>query len=317
MINQLRSFFFFCFFLPFYLQAVEKVSMVDLHTYADACNNEGGLVAQNLDPSQKWMSLHFILDRPLQTQETFEEITNSNSFLLKESSILSYKEARVNQCCLLILTYLIDHLRDLCSLREETTAQLTIHVHRNSSGIKHINHLLVHMLRDYYGLEKSEQQNFLDKGAHSYQIKMTFPHKTEVIFRNGYDPKTFKNYEGSHIILSLGLVMGLNPKWEASTILLPEEFIPTDEKAGIIYESQKYISKNYLKDCLLKITQDEERQKKVISLINSNPMYQSPNQEKTYEVLTPLVPEDFHFPKILQIQTLWSPHLQDPSLEIQ
>ncbi|WP_010299974.1 hypothetical protein [Candidatus Odyssella thessalonicensis] len=141
------------------------------------------------------------------------------------------------------------------------------------------------------------------------------PHHTGIIFRNGYPPKTFKDYEDSHFTLSLGLVMGLNSQWSSGT-LLPEDFIPTDEVSGYIYESQKYRKKNSLKDYLGVIIADTDRQQKVISIIHSNPAYHSSNPDKPFRPLSPLTLNDFHAPQILQILTLWSPKLGDSNLKI-
>lgn len=301
-------------------QDLPILSLDQLHTYADACNNEGGQVAACLNERQQWGCFHILLDRPLIDRHTLADLNASNKFLLKESMIAEYREERVNQACLLILSYLVDHLRSIASLGADEPAQLTVHVHRRSSGIAQINTLLIPMLHEfYYGAlqtELLEVCEVLSKDPEDYRIKLTLPPHTGIIFRNGYHPKTFKDYEDSHFTLSLGLVMGLNPQWSSGTLLLPEDFIPTDEVSGYIYESQRYQKKNSLKDYLSAIIADTDRQQKVINIIHSNPAYHSPNPDKPFQSLLPLTLNDFHAPQILQILTLWSPKIGDPDLKI-
>ncbi len=67
------------------------ISLEQLHTYADACNNEGGQAVDSLKDTQKWMCMHFVLDRPMMDQHTLQDITTGNKFLLKESTILDYR----------------------------------------------------------------------------------------------------------------------------------------------------------------------------------------------------------------------------------
>ena len=70
----------------------------DLSQYAVALNIEGGLIPHKaLSKDQIWANLTIILDRPMITGKTLEDITASNAYPLKEASIPSYNELKVNQ----------------------------------------------------------------------------------------------------------------------------------------------------------------------------------------------------------------------------
>ncbi|WP_010299971.1 hypothetical protein [Candidatus Odyssella thessalonicensis] len=138
-------------------QDLPTLSLEQLHTYADACNNEGGQVADCLNEQQQWSCFHILLDRPLIDRHILAVLNASNKFLLKESMIAEYREEKVNQACLLILSYLIDHIRHIALLDVDKPEQLMVHVHRRSSGIAQINTLLIPMLYEfYYGALQTE-----------------------------------------------------------------------------------------------------------------------------------------------------------------
>jgi hypothetical protein len=107
----------------------KKIRLGDLYTIAAACNNEGGAVAKLLRDDQKWFGLHFVLDRPLIDGRTLADLNSTNTFPLKDSSIIAYDEGRVNQTCLLVLSYLYSSECDRAPL---------IHVDNEGFTIKYV-----------------------------------------------------------------------------------------------------------------------------------------------------------------------------------
>lgn len=300
------------------LGAERTLPIVDMPTYADAANNEGGLVARHLREDQFWGAFHQVADNPFDENEmgrTFDDYAKHQFYPLKESDNLSYNEARTNQGYGLLLTWTIDNL---LKMEEE----LTCHVHRGGNGIIFINTILVPLLADFY--EFNPEVQMISNQPKDFRIRVLLPMGKSILMRNGYDPKTYGGYERSRGVLSLGHVMGVNKNWGPGTLLLTEDFIPTNETKcsqegtkGVIYEGNTYSTPNILKANLVKMLSDHERQKKVVNIINGHPKkYHSPNPKKTFGDVVPLTENDFKMPRTLNILTLYSPKMTDQNFVI-
>lgn len=63
----------------------------DLYQFGDALNIEGGTIAHEyLTDKQLWSNICVVLDRPFEDGAEWQEITEANTFPLKESSLSDY-----------------------------------------------------------------------------------------------------------------------------------------------------------------------------------------------------------------------------------
>src|SRR4051812_23409794 len=88
----------------------DEFSLDQLKHVADGLNIEGGTIYHKyLRREQIWSNLCIVLDRPFEDGIEWQELTNSNSFPLKEAAILDYNESQVNFTYATVMHYYITH----------------------------------------------------------------------------------------------------------------------------------------------------------------------------------------------------------------
>ena len=107
----------------------KPVDLRELHRYAEALNIEGGYIPKVLKKEQIWANLTVVLDRPIITGKTLDEITKDNRFPLKEASIMEYNEPKVNQAYAKILNYYLKHARRIIKSHENKPIKMIIQIH--------------------------------------------------------------------------------------------------------------------------------------------------------------------------------------------
>lgn len=274
----------------------EVVSMPlnDVWHYGDALNIEGGFIPKrHLHNGQIWANLCFVLDRPFFDGVELKEITQKNSYPLKEANILAFNEHKAALATALVLKYYITEGHHLATLGDEEEARVVVQVHRNSTGPAHL-HFLKKLL-DLMGLKAEET------GKTGQGMFLTFPeHRVVLDLRCGVLPV---NFEDAHIIISISLAAGLHPAWESGTILMPCQFIPFDIHSMAVLPPLSYEVKNHMIEALDAILAKQDQT--LIGQIKEG--FVSPNPAKRDELTTPLVKADFHKARLLQVNGLFNP----------
>lgn len=181
-------------FLAFtqHIAAQKSYPIQELHCVAHALNIEGGTIAHKyLRSDQIWANLCVVLDRPFEDGAEWDEITQSNCFPLKESSIASYNEAHVNLAYALILHYYVTQAHKIMSKATHEEVTLLIQVHRNTSGPKHVELLERLLCESYPELKKIRQAP--DSSFSQELFTYYFPEiNVRAHFCYGTDPIIFK-----------------------------------------------------------------------------------------------------------------------------
>lgn len=278
------------------------VMLKDLYQYGNAFNIEGGIPALNLQGGD-WINLVAILDRPFIDAKTLEEITQENIYPLKESSILGYNEARVNLAITTILMYYILHGRQI---RRKTDQKMIFQIHRGSSGKLQLD-LYKRLLRSALGTEVIEYPANPNIPG-SYGTWSIPAYNTTLEYRFGYWNEFLSNYGDADFLFSFSLAGGLTPNYPTGTLEVPVSFIPFNEEVTppALYLGQKYSVTNRLMQDLDSIFSSPIQQQ-LISIINNNPGFLSPNPEKQFMAM-PISANDFvRGTTDLQIKGLWNP----------
>lgn len=290
----------------------QKVSLEKLHQYGDAFNIEGGKPACLLRKNQIWLNLAAVLDRPLIDGKTLQEITESNTYPLKESSIESYNEAKVNLAFLLTALHYLQHGHTFLNKDQNQDITLTLQIHRGSSGIKQME-IFKALLATAVG-ENTITKNPGKKTYPGFLETWYFPdYKTNMEFRIGYEKEYIGHYKKSDILFSFGIVGGLNPEYPSSSLLVSDTFIPYDVDTHTVTCNKTYHVDNHLLtqiDSILK----NPRHAQLVEMINSRANFLSPNPAKKELKACTLQPNDFKKATLFQITKLFNP--TDKSQEI-
>lgn len=273
---------------------VISMPLTEVWHYGDALNIEGGFIfKRHLQREQIWANLCFVLDRPFFDGVELKEITQKNSYPLKEANILAFNEHKAALATALVLKYYITEGHHLAALSDGEQARVVVQVHRNSTGPAHLDFLK--KLFDLMGL-KAEEISKTGKGQ-----SLTFPeYRVALELRSGVLPVDF---EDAHIIISISLAAGLHPDWESGTVLMPYQFTPFDIHNMAVIQPLSYEVKNHMIEALDAILAKQDQT--LISQIKEG--FASLNPAKMGELTTPLAKADFHKARLLQVNGLFNP----------
>lgn len=283
----------------------EDFPMDHLKLVADGLNIEGGTIPLHyLKSGQVWANLCVVLDRPFEDGVEWQDLTSSNSFPLKEASILNYNEAQVNYAYALAMHYYLTHAHIIAKKPRTETAKVMIQVHRNTSGPCHLSLLekiLTECCPELKGI-KAERSSSSKFKMFSY---LFLDINIEAAFYYGSKnlAQLEKEYQDFDIILSLSLAAGLNLDWGSGTLLVPDQFIPFSLKSLIVSPQSRYSVQNHLKESISEIVRNQDE--KILKIINEE--LGSLNIQKSHQKAEKLKVEDFKQATFLQVDGDFNP----------
>lgn len=280
--------------------------MNDLKFFADGLNIEGGTIPQKyLRKDQVWANLCVILDRPFEDGMEWQELTNLNTFPLKETTLLDYNEAQVNFAYATIMHYYMTHAHQIVNQSKDQVIKILIQVHRNTSGPSQLELLKNLILECYPYFQGFRQQKATSSKYELYTYFFPFIN-VEIDFCYGAVPENLgkiKKYEEFDIILSFSLVAGLHPDWKSGSLLVSDHYVPFSLKQLILSPNEEYFIRNHLKEILPDLI--ENQSKEGLRVINQQ--FGSLNFNKSHMQAKPLTKEDFKEATLLQVDGLFNP----------
>jgi len=251
-----------------------------LGTFANALNIEGGRVPRNkLRSDQIWANLCVVLDQPLCTGKDLDLITEENSFLLKECSILNFDETRVNLAYANILRYYLKNAHSIAQKSDNQIVRILIQVHRNRSGMEHIS-LLKALIAD-----------------------IPFDSSIELSWEYGVEPLALEKYSKQDIVISFSMVAGLDVSSSSGTLIVPSLFIPLDLRNMQLRADQIYLIENNLWKALPEIIQQQDMALNEVIARKSV----SPNLNKSRSAVDNLTLNDFHRGTNIEVNGMFYP----------
>jgi hypothetical protein len=292
--------------------SVQELSQ--LKSYVDVLNIEGGLIPTchfSKDKHQIWANLAAILDRPLLNGIDLDEITKSNVYPLKESSIPEYNEAKVCLAHALFLKYYIGHAREIAEKSNREDVKIVIQVHRGSQAKLQIKNLESTLEMCFNG--EFKRQPLAGFPVNVQSVYKSVQKQVVVEFRFGYAPSTIGNYEDADIVLSLSLVAGLSEKLPSGSLVIPQKFVPMSLDDMVMKKSEEYEASNHLAGSIPDILQEQSEE--FIAAINT--IFRSPNPAKESLKATTLKVADFNPVSLLQVDGLFNPKTLPKEFSIQ
>jgi hypothetical protein len=293
--------------------SAEEYPMDQLKYVADGLNIEGGTIYHKyLKSDQIWANLCVVLDRPFEDGIEWQELTDSNSFPLKEAAILDYNESQVNYAYATIMHYYITHAHRFLKRAPDQIAKILIQVHRNTSGPRHVELLEQLLCQCYPELEKVKSTKNALKSKHEL-FSYFFPDQyLQVDFCYGTAPENLGElgkYNEVDIVLSFSLVGGLNAGWKSGSLLIPNQHIPFYLNNGYMAFEKRYFVQNHLNYVLADILKSQNEA--VLQKVNDS--FYSKNSQKSKNQAKKFAREDFKSATLLQVDGNFNPS-QLPSL---
>lgn len=296
---------FFLIALIGFIEAKEEFPLDQLMYFADGLNIEGGTIAKDyLKGNQIWANLCVTLDRPFHDGIDWNQITQSNYYPLKESSILAYNEAKVNLAYALILSYYLKFAHTLTGKMQDQEVKIILQVHRNTSGPGHlelVKRLLDRCFPDLCKIKFKETNNFKHE-LFSYKI---LENNVQIAFCYGNLPEFLGKagkYENADIVISFSLVAGLHPEWESGSLLIPCKWIPLYLESMKLDLQAAYSVPNHLAQILNDILLHQEE--RLIKIVKNE--FDSLNPFKK-NIARKLTAEDFKKAILLQVDGMFNP----------
>lgn len=284
-----------------------------LRDHADGLNIEGGIIPLlKLKPTQRWVNLGVVLDRPFEDGIEYSEWAEKNAYPLKETSLPSYNEAYVNYVYATVLKYYIDHAHNLSNKPNEQLAKIIVHIHRGKSGPAHIE-LLTKILTDCFPNLKSETVKNKSKD-NSALVTYHYANNTEIEFRygSGFIPEVCGIFDDADIVISLSLVAGFNPKLNSGDIVIPKTFIPMPLSLMQMRKDLAYTVDNHLLEIMPDLIKKQDSN--ALNIINQK--FRSTNPAKFNQVARQLTVTDFYPSTIVQVDNLFNPKSLPKILQI-
>lgn len=308
MINRIIRFIFVVTAAIVITLNAEELPISQLKHVADGLNIEGGTIAhQYLKRGQVWSNLCVVLDRPFEDGIEWQELTNRNSYPLKETSILEYNEAQVNYAYAIIMHHYITKAHEIIGKPEDQTAKILIQVHRNSSGPNHIDLLEKLLIACYPELAGTRQTSQSESRSKYELFSYEIPHlNVNIDYCHGAAPQNLGElgrYRDSDIVLSFSLVAGFHEEWISGSLLVPDIFIPFTLKEGRIEAQNSYTINNHLKQALFEIVSNQDNA--VLEKINHH--FSSLNPQKGDLKARKFYSADFKNAILLQADGMFNP----------
>lgn len=287
------------------LQSNQELPLHQLSNFGDGLNIEGGTIAKDyLKGKQIWANLCVALDCPFQDNVDWNQITEFNQFPLKEASIMSYNEAKVNLAYALVLNYYLTFAHDLANKTADQEVKIIVQVHRNTSGPCHLDLLkrLLHRSNPQLTKIKFKAMGDFKRELFSYKISEK---NVELAFCYGNLPEFLGKagkYENADIVISFSLVAGLNPEWESGSLLIPVKWIPLYLKSMELDLPGSYSVQNHLALVLDDMLSHQDE--KQIAIIRNE--FDSLNPLKSHP-LEKLAAQDFKKATLLQVDGMFNP----------
>lgn len=266
------------------------MEVTKIYQLAGGLNIEGGFPGQILKTTNGnglWINLILVLDRPLIDNILFDEIFLNNKYPLLENAISEINEHNFLAIYLMIICYYIENGRQIIKKNINDTLTLTIHIHQDVIALALINII----------------NTYLDIMITKLNINITnvkINYKTDI----GTFVNTTHEYNDTDILISLSQCAGLDPRFKAGTLLIPNQFIPYDIDNQSINLTQKYKVDNNLLTNLKEIISSRFYDAS-INLINNH--YISSNPQKINDKCQKISMHNFHITDILQVDKLWNP----------
>lgn len=268
-----------------------------LHDIAGGLNIEGGFPSIALNQTcqhsdaKLWANLILVLDRPLVDHVIFDEIVRiktDNQYPLLENAIEEINECHFMTAYYMIIAYYYNEGRQILNLNNNQSLGITIHVHQDRN-CQPLLDLIQSMVNDVICESKDKNVNVsIRSDDPSYASNLTN-----------------KDYQNTHILISLSQCAGLDPKYATGSLLMSSTFVPYDIENREIRTHSEYQEKNDLIQRLNVILSSHYNQF-AVNYIRQN--YQSANCVKLARDCSQLMQiTDFPETKILQVDQLWNP----------
>lgn len=263
------------------------LTVAGLKAYADGLNIEGGFPA--IDCKTRWVSHVVILDDPLVTGVTFDELlkeVNENKWPMLENSVLGLNEPRLLASYMAILGYYM-----------AKHDKITVHVHQFPEQCKH----LVEQLKIYVKVICEEFKFDQEKKQVSFKTDNPFY----------ISPETDRKYD-CEVLISLSQCAGVcSSTLKEGDMIAADTFIPFEVKTSTMYVSKKYAVGNSLakdKDDLLNSVY-------LRFAIEQLGEYRSANPKKSHVVRNK---SEFVFANatLLQADGIWNPKSKDEVVKV-
>ena len=242
------------------LNKMFETTVDHIYQFADALNIEAGFPYKDLisvNPNGIWVNAVIVLDRPIIDNILFDDVLKKvevNNFELLENAIDDLNEKYMFAHFLLIAVYYIELM---------PKSHIVIHFHQDIF-FKKIISLFDGMLKNIL------QQINIEYDMVHLEYKMDTP-----IY-----PTTTEKYKPDiDVVLSFSQCAGLNPKYLAGDILVPDTFISFEIDSHTIRADQTYKSKNHLLETM-DLMVNKNYNKLICSYVNSH--YQSKNILKCF-----------------------------------
>jgi hypothetical protein len=283
----------------------EDFPLSQLKLFADGLNIEGGTIYDKyLRQEQIWSNLCIVLDRPFEDGIEWQELTNTNTFPLKEAAILDYNEPQVNFTYATVMHYYITNAHRILDKPLNQVAKILIQVHRNTSGPRHIELLEELLCQCYPDLKKVKQKN--DTLSEYELFSYFFPNiNVQIDYCYGVAPENLGEqgkYSEVDIVLSFSLVAGLHPDWKSGSLLIPDQYIPFYLKNTHLALDEKYFVENHLNQILCDLIKNQPDQ--ILNTVNT--YFYSLNPKK-HHLAKKITHEDFKNAVLLQVDGLFNP----------
>lgn len=294
----------------------EEFPLVQLKYFADGLNIEGGIIYHKyLRQEQIWSNLCIVLDRPFEDGVEWQELTNLNTFPLKEAVLLDYNESQVNFAYATVMHYYITNAHKILAKPLNQIAKILIQVHRNTSGPRHIELLEQLLCECYPNLEKVKQKKDL---LSKYELlSYFFPDiNVQVEYCYGVAPENLGGqgkYSEVDIVLSFSLVAGLHSDWKSGSLLIPDQHIPFYLNNTYLALEGKYFVKNHLNQILCDLIKNQNSE--ILNIINTH--FYSFNPQKRNLNAKKLTREDFKNAILLQVDGLFNPSQLSPTFKLE
>lgn len=290
-----KIFLFFIFFLISSLTFAQTLPLNEIYKFADGMNIEGGRMMKNFaKDNQIWLNLCVVLDRPFIDGVEWKELTEKNTYPMKEASILDYNEARVSYCYLTIMHYYIKQAHTLIKKQDECV-KINIHVYRGTTGPKQIALLKELLFKAFNDISIDDDEYFLN----DENVKISFSYGTmkKPLVQE-------KQLVSADINLTFSLMVGLNFENKSGTLVIPFSYTPFSIKNEPVYDqSKKYFVNNHLLEAINDIILNQPLW--FLDCINKE--FLSKNPMKKDQVAMPLVNSDFKFGELLEIDGDFNP----------